>query len=74
MKFPISGPVHYTLSAREAVEVCRLVEPRTAIPIHYEGWGHFREGREAVERELDDAPEELRRSFRWLEPGEQTQI
>ena len=52
VRFPVSGPLRYTMTAREAVELCGLVQPRTAIPIHYEGWTHFREGREAIEREF----------------------
>jgi hypothetical protein len=32
VRFPVSGPVRYTMTAREAVELCRLVTPRTAIP------------------------------------------
>jgi L-ascorbate metabolism protein UlaG (beta-lactamase superfamily) len=69
VRFPVTGPLRYTMTGREAVELCRLVKPRTAIPIHYEGWAHFREGREAVERELAGAPEEVRESFRWLPLG-----
>jgi L-ascorbate metabolism protein UlaG (beta-lactamase superfamily) len=44
-RFPVSGPVRYTMTARQAVELCGLIRPRTVIPIHYEGWKHFREGR-----------------------------
>jgi L-ascorbate metabolism protein UlaG (beta-lactamase superfamily) len=69
VRFPISGPVRYTMTAREAVELCRLVRPRTVIPIHYEGWKHFREGREAIERELANAPEDVRERIRWLPIG-----
>jgi L-ascorbate metabolism protein UlaG (beta-lactamase superfamily) len=69
VRFPISGPVHYTMTAAEAVELCRLVRPRTAIPIHYEGWKHFRQGRDAIERELAAAPEDIRSCFRWLPIG-----
>ena len=69
VRFPVSGPVRYTMSAKEAVELCGLVLPRTAVPIHYEGWKHFREGREAIERELADAPEDIRRRIRWLPIG-----
>jgi L-ascorbate metabolism protein UlaG (beta-lactamase superfamily) len=69
VRFPISGPVRYTMSAREAVELCRLIQPRTIVPIHYEGWKHFREGREAIERELAKAPEDLRKRIRWLPIG-----
>src|SRR5215218_5990020 len=49
VRFPISGPIRYTMTAREAVDLCRLLEPHTVVPIHYEGWKHFREGREAIE-------------------------
>jgi L-ascorbate metabolism protein UlaG (beta-lactamase superfamily) len=69
VRFPISGPFHYTMTARDAVELCRLIEPRTAIPIHYEGWKHFRQGRDAIERELAAAPQELRERFRWIPIG-----
>ena len=51
VRFPVTGSLRYTRTARDAVELCRLVRPRTATPIHYEGWGHFKEGREAIERE-----------------------
>jgi L-ascorbate metabolism protein UlaG (beta-lactamase superfamily) len=69
VRFPVTGPLRYTMTAREAVELCAELRPRTAIPIHYEGWGHFKEGREAIERELAGAPEDMRGSFRWLPLG-----
>jgi L-ascorbate metabolism protein UlaG (beta-lactamase superfamily) len=69
VRFPVTGPVRYTMTAAEAVELCARMLPRAAIPIHYEGWSHFREGRDAVERELGDAPADLRRRFRWLPIG-----
>jgi L-ascorbate metabolism protein UlaG (beta-lactamase superfamily) len=62
------------MSAKEAVELCRLMEPRALIPIHYEGWKHFREGREAIERELAGAPQDVRDRFRWLPIGAATKI
>jgi L-ascorbate metabolism protein UlaG (beta-lactamase superfamily) len=69
VRFPVSGPVRYTMTARDAVELCTLVRPCTAIPIHYEGWKHFREGRAAIERELARAPEDIRRRIQWLPIG-----
>jgi L-ascorbate metabolism protein UlaG (beta-lactamase superfamily) len=69
VRFPLTGPLHYTMTARQAVELCGLLRPRTAIPIHYEGWKHFRERREAIEREFADAPEAIRQSIRWLPIG-----
>jgi L-ascorbate metabolism protein UlaG (beta-lactamase superfamily) len=74
VRFPVSGPLRYTMTAREAVTLCGLIEPHTAVPIHYEGWKHFREGREAIERELARAPETVRRSIRWLPMGDRVQL
>jgi L-ascorbate metabolism protein UlaG (beta-lactamase superfamily) len=69
VRFAVSGPLRYTMTARDAVELCERVQPRTAIPIHYEGWKHFRQGREAIDAELATAPPDIRRRFRWLPPG-----
>jgi L-ascorbate metabolism protein UlaG (beta-lactamase superfamily) len=74
VRFPISGPVRYTMTAKEAVELCRLGQPRAIVPIHYEGWKHFREGREAIDRELANAPEDVRQRIRWLPIGEATKV
>ena len=40
------------------------------MPVHYEGWSHFREGRDEIERALAGAPTEVAESFRLLEIGE----
>ncbi len=74
VQFPVTGPVRYTLTAKDAVELCRLIRPRTAIPIHYEGWKHFKQGREAIEREFARAPEDIRRRIRWLPLGVEVEI
>lgn len=71
VRFPVTGPLRYTLTAREAIELCRLIRPRTMIPIHYEGWSHFREGRAAIERELARAPDV---PVRWLPIGEPVEL
>ena len=57
------------MTARDAVELCGLVRPRMAIPIHYEGWAHFQQAREEIEREFATAPEEIRNSIRWVPIG-----
>jgi L-ascorbate metabolism protein UlaG (beta-lactamase superfamily) len=50
--FPITGPVWFTFSAREAIKVVEALKPHTVIPIHYEGWKHFREPRAQAEKEF----------------------
>ncbi len=74
VQFPITGPVKYSMTAEDGIELCRLVEPRTVIPVHYEGWSHFREGRAEVERRIASAPDDTRARFRLLTIGETTDI
>ena len=42
VQFPVTGPLRYSMTAKEAVELCALIEPQVAIPVHYEGWKHLR--------------------------------
>ena len=74
VQFRVTGPLRYSMTGRQAVELCRLVRPRTAIPVHYEGWSHFREGRDAIEREFARAPAEVRKSLRWLPLGDRVDL
>jgi L-ascorbate metabolism protein UlaG (beta-lactamase superfamily) len=69
VRFPVTGPLRYTMTAREAIELCGLVRPRLAIPVHYEGWSHLHEGRDEFERELASAPAAVRDSIHWLPLG-----
>ena len=74
VQFPVTGPLRYTMTARDAIELCGLLRPRTVIPIHYEGWAHFKEGRDAIERAFAAAPAEFRDSVRWLPLGARTAL
>lgn len=66
-RFPILGPLRFTLNATEAVRVVHALEPRTVIPIHYEGWKHFKEtGADA--RRIFEASD-IREKIRWLPLG-----
>ena len=69
VRFRITGPLRYTMTAKDAVALARLVQPRTVVPIHYEGWEHFRESREAARREFESAPDDIRQRVRWLRLG-----
>lgn len=66
VRFPLTGRLHYSLTAAEAVELCTLVQPRTIIPVHCEGWSHFTQGREAVEQAFAAAPDMLGERLHWL--------
>lgn len=71
--FPVTGPVKYTMTADDAVELCRLLRPTTTIPVHYEGWSHFTEGRAPIERALTSAPD-IAATWRWAPFGEPVEL
>lgn len=74
VRFPVTGPLRYTLTAGKAVELLEALRPETTVPIHYEGWKHFRQGREELEAELAGAPAEVRDRVRWLPIGGAAEI
>jgi len=63
VRFPVTGPARFTMNAAEAVRVADDFGIRTLVPIHYEGWKHFRQGRAAVEAAFREAGIEDR--VRW---------
>jgi len=70
VKFPVSGPLKYTMDAADSIELCEQIKPRAVVPIHYEGWKHFRQGQADVEAEFAQAPQAFRDSVTWLQPGQ----
>lgn len=72
--FPLTGPLRYTMTARQFVRLCQALTPRTLLPVHYEGWQHFQQGREGIERDLLRAPTQISSLFHWLQPGSGEQI
>ena len=68
------GPLRYTMTGREAVELIGLASPRVAIPVHYEGWSHFKDGRARIQEALTRATPAIRQCVRWLPPGSPTDV
>jgi L-ascorbate metabolism protein UlaG (beta-lactamase superfamily) len=68
VRFPVTGPARYTMNAAEAIRVAEEFDLQSLVPIHYEGWKHFRQGQGAVERAFGEAGIESR--VRWLSPAE----
>lgn len=69
VRFAVTGPVRYTLTAKEAVQLCAELRPTTVVPVHYEGWTHFRQNRPGIEREFASAPAQVRDAVRWAPIG-----
>jgi len=40
------------------------------VPVHYEGWSHFKQGRRPIEHELDGAPADEGDRWVWAPIGE----
>ncbi len=74
VKFPLTGPLAYTMNAAAAIELIELAAPGVVVPVHVEGWSHFSEQEEAAARVFDAAPAAVRDRIRWLPLGEATEL
>lgn len=70
VRFGVTGPLRYTLTARDALALSDLARPRVVVPVHYEGWSHFSQGR----REVEDVFAASAHDVRWLPLGESVAI
>jgi L-ascorbate metabolism protein UlaG (beta-lactamase superfamily) len=66
------GPAHLTFTAEEGVEVARAMPDAVIVPVHFEGWEHFSEGRDVIAKAFANAG--LSERLRWLAPGTATPI
>jgi L-ascorbate metabolism protein UlaG (beta-lactamase superfamily) len=72
VRFPVTGPARYTMNAAEAARVAREFGLKTLLPIHYEGWKHFRQGRGQIERVFTEAG--IADIVHWLGAGRREAI
>src|SRR5215471_7911165 len=59
-RVPEVGAFHLTMTADEALETTRAFAGAAIVPLHFEGWAHFSEGRELVEAAFSAAGLEQR--------------
>ena len=69
VQFNVTGPLKYTMTGPDGVELCELLKPHTVIPVHYEGWSHFTQGRDTIELAFSRASADVRAALTWLTPG-----
>ncbi|WP_188827300.1 MBL fold metallo-hydrolase [Nocardia camponoti] len=69
VRFGLTGPVKYTMDARDAARFIRLLEPRIAVPVHYDGWTHFSESHDRARVRLLEESEGVHHRVRWLPLG-----
>ena len=70
--FRLTGPLRYTFTAAEAATAARTCHARTIVPVHYDGWSHFRGTR--AETDAAFAAAGLTDKVTWLARGEPVEI
>ena len=66
------GPSHLTMTADDALQAARAFSQAPIIPLHFEGWTHFSESHQDINRAFVGAGLESR--VRWLVPGRRTSL
>jgi L-ascorbate metabolism protein UlaG (beta-lactamase superfamily) len=74
VRFGLTGPLRYSMSGRDALELVELLRPRVAVPVHFEGWSHFSEQEAALNEVLDGAAPDVRARLRSLPRGEPVEV
>lgn len=61
-----------TMNGEEAIETAKLLNPNSVIPIHYEGWWHFRQNTKSLKNEIEKSTQNGK--FLWLKSGIETEL
>ena len=72
VRFTASGPARYTFNSDEGARAAKTMRARTVVPIHFEGWSHFRTPKPDVEKAFAAAG--MPDALRWLEPGKPQEL
>lgn len=72
--FGITGLLKYTMNGTDAVQLITELGPRIAVPAHFSGWSHFRDGEDGMRSAVSEAPESTRERIRWLPEGVPTDL
>jgi hypothetical protein len=71
-RVPAVGPQHLTMTAQEAAELATYMPQAKIVPLHFEGWAHFSEGREVIKKVFTEAG--LVNRLIWGEPAKTVDI
>lgn len=69
---PGGGMLQITMDSKQAVQLMRDIEPDVVIPLHFEGWSLFKEGKSEIEEVVKE--EGVEDKFKFLAPGVDTKI
>ena len=74
VRFPLTGPLRYTMTGADAVTLIADLEPRVAVPAHYDGWSHFHDGENGIRTAVNTASAAVKQTVRWLPDGIPTSV
>lgn len=66
------GADRLTMNADEGVHACLALKPKAVIPVHYDGWAHFKEPKEAAQSRLTN--QSAQTNVFWLTPGQPQRV
>ena len=69
---PDGTQLQITMDAKQAIQLFREIHAEVLIPMHFESWSHFTEGKEAIVKAFAEAG--LNEKVRWLTPGDHERI
>ncbi|MEU8800832.1 MBL fold metallo-hydrolase [Spirillospora sp. NPDC048819] len=71
-KTPLVGDVHLTLTSEGAAEAATILRAGRIVPLHFEGWAHFSQGRDTIPPAFAAAG--LTDRLHLLDPGEEIKL
>lgn len=60
------------MNGEEALKTTQLLNPNIIIPIHYEGWWHFKQSVKSLKNEIEKS--DFNEKFLWLTSGIETKL
>ncbi|WP_433473066.1 MBL fold metallo-hydrolase [Spirillospora sp. CA-142024] len=69
---PLLGDAYLTLTSEDAAEAATILGAAHIVPLHFEGWAHFSQGRDTIPPAFDKAA--LADRLHLLGPGESVEV
>lgn len=70
----LTGFGKFTMDAKGFIETVKTINPKLAIPIHNDGWSHFKEDDNGILNLLSNENEEFKNKIHFLKKGEKDNL
>jgi L-ascorbate metabolism protein UlaG (beta-lactamase superfamily) len=74
VRFGVTGPIRFTMTGRDVVELVGIAGPRAAAFAHYDGWSHFVDGERGLRDAIDGSEASVHDRAVWLVEGIAVQV